>query len=188
MQRSEQFSDGTSISVAPHFAQVAVTNVDLNILGLSFTGSLIITLSGSYFRIEIPASNPLQVSLFGIVTLSAYGYLDSNGSFDLTAAAHFGIGDDFIGISANISIEVFSYYQNGIHHAGFHGHVDGSAHIIGIGIRASGDLNVDTGTGDVSLYLRACLDLGFLGSICGSHTFETRHLNIPAASTCVGHL
>ncbi len=179
VQRTETFSDGTSISVAPHFAQVAVTNVSLNILGLSFSGSLIITLSGSYFRIEIPASNPLSVSLLGIVTLSAYGFIDSNGEFDITASAHFGIGNDFIGLSANISIEVFSYYDSdGIHHAGFHGHIDGSAHIIGIGIGASGDLNVDSGTGDVSLSLSVSVDFG-LFTISGSHTFEFGTLVIP---------
>ncbi len=177
--RSAVFPDGSALSIAPHFFEIAVTHVDLNILGFDFTGSLYITLSGSYFRIEIPKSDPLQFSLFGIVTLYAYGFLDSNGEFDLAAGAHFQLGDpSVVGIEGNISIEIFSYWDpaTGIHHVGFHGHVDGSAHFLIFGVSLSGDLSVDGTLVHVSL--EACVSLLFF-TVCGSVDFQFGSLDYP---------
>lgn len=176
--------DGNTISISANYAQVAVTNVDLNILGFHFRGSLFITLAGSYFRIEVPSSNPLTFSFFDIVTFSAHGYLDSNGNFDLSASVHFEFGDcDIACVHGTLGVRVFSYTDAfGIHHVGFSGHLDGSADLVGISlISVNADLYVDNSY--VKLYVEGCI-----WKICASHTFTFGQLQSPPPPPTIGSL
>jgi hypothetical protein len=54
VERTETFEYGTTLSVAAHFAEVAVTNVDLSLLGMTFTGSLYITFKEVTLRSKFP--------------------------------------------------------------------------------------------------------------------------------------
>ena len=178
------FSAAATENIAANFAQIAVTNVDLNILGFHFSGSLYITLQGSYFRIEVPSSNPLSFDFFGIVTFQASGFIDSNGNFDLRASFSISFGDcDIACVHGTLGVRVFSYYDAfGIHHAGFSGHLDGSADLVGISIiSVNADLYVDNN--EVKLYVEGCIWI-----ICASHTFTFGTLQSPPPPPTIGSL
>jgi hypothetical protein len=122
--------------VAPSTYEVELNNAKVNFLGLQASGSLIVGVSDGIFEIEVPSSDPLQLSFFGLGGVSVYGYIDSNGQFSLTGSVGFQLGQ-----SGN---EIWGSLQITISNNGFSGYFGGGCEIFGINIASiSGWLTID---------------------------------------------
>ena len=124
--------------VAPNTYEVALNNADVNFLGLQASGTLIVGVSDGIFEIDVPSSNPLQLSFFGLGGVSISGYIDSNGQFSLTGSLGFQLGQ-----SGN---DIWGSLQITISNNGFSGYFGGGCQIFGINIASvSGWLTIDNG-------------------------------------------
>ncbi len=131
-------SNQTLDGVAPNTYEVELNNADVNFLGLQASGSLIVGVSDGIFEIDVPSSNPLELSFFGLGGVSIYGYIDSNGQFSLTGSLGFQLGQ-----SGN---EIWGSLQITISNSGFSGYFGGGCQIFGINIASiSGWLTIDNG-------------------------------------------
>ncbi|MBU6398761.1 MAG: hypothetical protein KGS61_00450, partial [Verrucomicrobia bacterium] len=173
--RTATFADGSSLNVPAHFFQIAVTNADLHILVFDLTGSLTITIDSSGFRIDIPQSNPLTFSLFNVVTVQAYGFISSDGTFDITASAGITFGDPSVfGFSASMAVRLF-HDSTGTTGLEIQLHGQGTFLIFGFSIDADAIFT----TGEVAFDVQACISIWFFGwhSICGSAHFSFGYLS-----------
>src|SRR5207237_10658412 len=77
----------------------------LNVIGFKATGTIIISVGAGGFRIDIPQSNPLSITV-GPFTAGFYGFLDSNGHFLFTAYAsiHTTAGPAYLDANASLTI------------------------------------------------------------------------------------
>ena len=115
------------MGVAPNTYEVELNNADVNFLGLQASGTLIVGVSDGVFEIDVPSSNPLQLSFFGLGGVSISGYIDSNGQFSLTGSLGFQLGQ-----SGN---EIWGSLQITISNNGFSGYFGGGCQIFGINHR-----------------------------------------------------
>ncbi|MHB1557671.1 MAG: LamG-like jellyroll fold domain-containing protein, partial [Isosphaeraceae bacterium] len=124
--------------VAPSTYEVQLNNADVNFLGLQASGTLIVGVSDGIFEIDVPSSDPLQLSFFGLGGVSISGYIDSNGQFSLTGSVGFDLGQ-----SGN---DIWGSLQITISNSGFSGYFGGGAQIFGINVASiSGWLTIDNG-------------------------------------------
>ncbi len=89
--------------VDPKTARIAVTNVEINLLGFKVTGSLFIGIQNGKFSILVPESDPLTLDFLGLVTASIHGFINSNGQFSFTASISVYLGVDGFNIQASLS-------------------------------------------------------------------------------------
>jgi len=78
--------------VGPNTLQVVVTNAHLGLAGFDLTGTVSVGVSGGLLQIEVPSSNPLSVSIFGLRVVSVSGFLRSNGEFSFNGAVAYILG------------------------------------------------------------------------------------------------
>ena len=131
-------SNQTLDGVAPDTYEVELNNADVNFLGLQASGTLLVGVSDGVFEIEVPASNPLQLSFFGLGGVSISGYIDSNGQFSLTGSLGFQLGQSGNEIWGSLSITISNN--------GFSGYFGGGCQIFGINLfSVSGWLTIDDG-------------------------------------------
>ncbi len=124
--------------VAPGTYEVELNDANVNFLGLQASGTLIVGVSDGIFEIDVPSSNPLQLSFFGLGGVSISGYIDSNGQFSLTGSLGFQLGQ-----SGN---EIWGSLQITISNDGFSGYFGGGCQIFGINVASvSGWLTIDNG-------------------------------------------
>ena len=132
--------------VAPNTYEVELNNADVNFLGLQASGSLIVGVSDGVFEIDVPSSNPLELSFFGLGGVSISGYIDSNGQFSLTGSVGFQLGQ-----SGN---EIWGSLQITISNNGFSGYFGGGCQIFGINIASvSGWLSINDGEIDLGAWV-----------------------------------
>ncbi len=135
-------SNQTLDGVAPDTYEVQLNNADVNFLGLQASGTLIVGVTDGIFEIDVPSSDPLQLSFFGLGGVSISGYIDSNGQFSLTGSVGFQLGQ-----SGN---EIWGSLQITISNSGFSGYFGGGCQIFGINIASiSGWLTIDNGYVDL---------------------------------------
>lgn len=164
------------LTIAARYAKISIDGT-LRILGFALQGSMTITLQGSYFRIDIA---DLSFSFFGLFTLHAHGWLDSNANFDLTASIHWELGDcDIICVEGTLTVRIFSYVDPATQRrrAGFSGHFYGSLQIIGYSV-GSIEASLYVENSYVKIYIRGCIDL-WVDEVCKSLTFEFGRLEDP---------
>ncbi len=82
----------TGQTIPQNTYEVALNNGSIDFLGLQASGTLIVGVSDGVFEIDIPSSNPLSLSFFGLGGVSISGYIDSNGQFSLTGSVGFQLG------------------------------------------------------------------------------------------------
>ena len=149
--------------VAANTYEVALNNASVNILGLQASGTLIVGVSDGVFEIDVPASNPLNLSFFGLGNVGLSGYIRSDGHFSVSGSVGFNlgssIGDLYGGIGVTISDQGFTGSFTGgadlytifgtINLAsasgslvidGSHVHVEASLYVIGLGFSFNFDL------------------------------------------------
>ena len=80
----------------------------LSFFGLSASGTIIAGVVGGNFELEIPSSDPLTVSFFGLGTLSIYGTINNDGQFNIDGSisvnlSEAGVGELYGSLSVDIS-------------------------------------------------------------------------------------
>jgi hypothetical protein len=131
-------SNATRDGIAANTYEVELNHADVNFLGLQASGSLIVGVSDGVFEIDVPSSDPLQLSFFGLGGVSISGYIDSNRQFSLTGSVGFQLGQ-----SGN---EIWGSLQITISNNGFSGYFGGGCQIFGINLASiSGWLTIDNG-------------------------------------------
>jgi hypothetical protein len=123
--------------IAPATFEVSLQNATLNVLGLTASGTLTAGVSNGIFEIDVPSSNPLTVSFFGLGNVSIYGYLRSDGTFSLTGGTGFDLSDS-IG-------ELYGATSITISNSGFSGSFNGGANVY----TAFGTINVGSASGSL---------------------------------------
>lgn len=100
--------DVATLSIPANTVQVRISNLKLKVLGLTATGTVILTgLSATDFRIDIPSTSKLSVSIYGLVTVSVSGFVTSGGSFDLTGSASFDVGSKgYVKLDGEMSVRI----------------------------------------------------------------------------------
>ena len=132
----------TRDGIAANTYEVELNNADVNFLGLQASGTLIVGVSDGVFEIEVPSSNPLQLSFFGLGGVSIYGDIDSNGQFSLTGSLGFQLGQSGNEIWGSLSITISNN--------GFSGYFGGGCQIFGINLFSiAGWLTIDNGYVDL---------------------------------------
>ncbi len=97
--------DGNHVSIAAHSFYLDV-QAKLDVLSvIELSGRLIVSVSNGGWSISIPQSNRLSASLFGMMTIYGYGFINSQGHFDL----HFGggVGLPYYGASTGIQGDIW---------------------------------------------------------------------------------
>ena len=69
--------------------QVELDNASFSVAGFQASGTLIVGVSNSVFAINVPASNPVSVSFFGLGNVNIYVFINSNGQFSLNGSVGF---------------------------------------------------------------------------------------------------
>ena len=88
---------------------VGVSGAQLTVAGITLSGAFTIGVSNAIFFIDIPASNPIVLSVFGLASVGVSGRIDSTGSFNFTGTASVTIGrPSFAYISATMSVTLSS--------------------------------------------------------------------------------
>jgi Ca2+-binding RTX toxin-like protein len=98
-------SNGNHVSIAAHSFYLEV-QARLDVLSvITLSGGLIVSVSNGGWSISIPQSNRLSASLFGMMTIYGYGFINSQGHFDL----HFGggVGLPYYGASTGIQGDIW---------------------------------------------------------------------------------
>jgi len=141
-------SNQTLDGVAPDTYLVELNKANVNFFGLQASGTLIVGVSDGVFEIDVPSSDPLQLSFFGLGGVSVSGYIDSNGQFDLTGSLGFQLGQ-----SGN---DIWGSLQITISNSGLSGDFGGGCEIFGINIASvSGWLTIDNGYLDLGASVSA---------------------------------
>jgi hypothetical protein len=124
--------------IAANTYEVALYNASLNFVGFQAGGTVIVGVNGGVFDIEIPSSNPITLSFFGLGSASLYGYIRSNGQYSLTGALGFDLGQ-----SGN---ELWGVIVMTISSSGFSASVSGGASVFGVNLASVyGSLDIEGG-------------------------------------------
>ncbi len=183
-------ANGNPVTI-PHNSFYLDVQAKLNVLSvIQLSGRLIVSVENGGWSITIPASNKLSASLFGMMTIYGYGFLNSQGHFDL----HFGggVGLPYYGASTGIQGDIFfdASFLGTTFHFGAGGSFSAKCadvNLIGVSVSLSADgtlgqsMSLDltvSGTGTVletvikivRMTLEAAQDIGaaivnFLGSL-----------------------
>ena len=123
---------------------------------LNLTGGLKIVVSPTKWSISIPSTTPLSASLAGLLTLSAYGTIESTGLVDITVTGGIKLGDDSIGsLSGTATVRVSLNPTTKVFFASIGGSV--SAKILGVelfGVSATGSITATLGPTSTTAVLR----------------------------------
>lgn len=135
--------------IAPDTYEVSLSNADLSFLGLNASGSIIAGVTNGAFEIEVPQSSPLSLSFGKLGSISIYGYISTDGQFDLTGSVGFNLGESGVGsIYGSLTINVSN--------SGFSGSIDAGCEVAGFTLASvQGDLDIE---GDY-FYIDATVDI-----------------------------
>ena len=104
-----------SLGIPARTVRVTISG-GLNILGIKLSGSFIITVSATGFRLEIPQSAPITFSFLGIFNISLYGYISNQGfSFTGSAGIYLTLGPAYLNVSGSLTLSSsgFSFHVHG---------------------------------------------------------------------------
>src|SRR5205807_60309 len=95
----------TSQGVPPRTAEIIVHNLNLGLLNdtLNATGSLTIGFVNGGFYLNVPTNHPLSLDFFGLAHANLYGFINPDGTFQLTSTISITLGDDNFGATATLS-------------------------------------------------------------------------------------
>ena len=101
--------------------EIALNSAVISAFGFTLSGSVYAKASNGTYSITIPESDPLTLSFLDFGNLTAYGYIDSDGSFSFSVTAGF---DRTVG-----PFELYGSVGATISNAGFSASFDGGANI-----------------------------------------------------------
>ena len=117
--------------------ELDLNSATVNALGLSLSGTLDAKFTNGVFEIDVPQSNPLSLSFFNIGHANVYGFLSSNGQFDLTGSIGFDL-DDGNGDS------IYGTFSISISNQGFQATAAGGATVLGVNLASvSGTVDIE---------------------------------------------
>ena len=124
--------------ITPNTFETALNNASINVLGFQASGSLMVGVNNGQFEIVVPQSNPLNISLFGLGGVSAYGYIESNGQFSLSGSVGFDLGSGGNDLYGSVNVTLAN--------SGFYSSFSGGASVFGINLASvSGSLYITSG-------------------------------------------
>lgn len=143
-----------NFGVQPNTYQVELDNASFSVLGFQASGTLIVGVSNSVFSINVPTSNPVHVSFFGLGNIDISGYINSNGQFSLNGS----IGFDFEAAGTGLYGSISASISN----SGFSGSFNAGAKIAGSNVGSvGGSLVVETS----HVHVVAWAQLGILPAV-----------------------
>ncbi|HVZ63437.1 MAG TPA: LEPR-XLL domain-containing protein, partial [Lacunisphaera sp.] len=171
----------------PHNSfHIAVSNLTLRFLSvLTITGNLDITYSGGVFRLDFSAG----VDFFGLGSITADGFFDSDGNYSLHIHGHVSIGvEGFFGVAGSLDFHIAGVGE-GI--TSLSGSINGTAWLVGIGFDVNVGINWTASTGRLRASVSITIDFFFfsvsfggdfdLGYIKSTITYQAGTLTDPHA-------
>ncbi len=152
---------------------VSVSNASVSILdALNFSGSADISFQNNEFTV----SGSFSGSFLGVFNVSASGWFNSQGYFDLNLAGNFSLGDHTFGIDAAASFEIAHTTSDTL---SFSGSAQGNVYGFGIDLAgANVGLSYDSNSGTIT----ASATVTVIG-ISGTVSFDIGGLSIPTDNT-----
>ena len=136
------------------------------------SGGIVVIVDHGAWSVTVPESTALT-GVFGPLTIRAWGFIRSNGEFDVNLSASVHLGVDGFSISGTLSAGASLYIESGGYHFRFFVRGEVEVELFGIGIGGSIELSGEAFLGASNSFLRlrltACVDLFFFDA-CGSTT------------------
>ncbi|MGH3371894.1 MAG: hypothetical protein ACRDPR_18040, partial [Nocardioidaceae bacterium] len=137
---------------------------------VNLSGAIIVVVDHGAWSITIPESNKLS-GKFGPLSISGWGFVRSNGEFDINVSASVNLGVDGFGISGTVSAGASLTFLNPGYRFRFYLEGEVELEVFGIDFGASlelsGEAILSPTVNKLVLRIRACVDLG-LWTECGS--------------------
>jgi Ca2+-binding RTX toxin-like protein/Ca2+-binding EF-hand superfamily protein len=100
-------SDGKNTTILAHSFKLDLQGSLVLLDNLTISGRLIIAVQNDAWSITVPSSNPLSVNVFNVFTIDIWGYINSDGSFDLNLSGSVDFTLAGNGIQGTISLHVW---------------------------------------------------------------------------------